>query len=142
MDRHGEPSTSSLETSDGTAPEKHARCSGEQPGGSGGAGPSAGGEDDDEDGIVDFPFDVGGTAAADPDETDPAPEDLPACSNGLDDDGDGVADKSTVFYQGTDINSALGICVLGNKVIVSCAPNVFVFTDEDGDGNGDGDGDA
>jgi len=54
-----------------------------------------------------------------------------------DTDGDGVADKSTVFYQGLDINSALGICVLGNKVIVSCAPNVFVFTDEDGDGKSD-----
>ena len=54
-----------------------------------------------------------------------------------DTDGDGAADKSTVFYQGTDINSALGICVLGNKVIVSCAPNVFVFTDEDGDGKSD-----
>src|SRR5690606_28431258 len=33
-----------------------------------------------------------------------------------DTDQDGVADKSTVFYQGTDINAALGICVLGNKV--------------------------
>jgi putative membrane-bound dehydrogenase-like protein len=54
-----------------------------------------------------------------------------------DTDADGVADKSTVFYQGTDVNSALGICVLGNKVIVSCAPNVFVFTDEDGDGKAD-----
>jgi putative membrane-bound dehydrogenase-like protein len=54
-----------------------------------------------------------------------------------DTDGDGVADMSTVFYQGKDINSALGICVLGNKVIVSCAPNVFVFTDEDGDGKAD-----
>jgi len=51
--------------------------------------------------------------------------------------GDGLADKSTVFYQGNDVNSALGICVLGNKVIVSSAPNVFVFTDEDGDGKAD-----
>ncbi len=56
----------------------------------------------------------------------------------LDDtDGDGVADKSTVFYQGEDVNSALGICVLGNKVIVSCSPNVFVFTDENDDGVAD-----
>src|SRR5213075_2806379 len=54
-----------------------------------------------------------------------------------DTDGDGVADKSTVFYQGTDINSALGICVLGNRVIVACSPNVFVFTDTDGDGKAD-----
>lgn len=50
-----------------------------------------------------------------------------------DSDGDGVADKSKVYYQGTDVNAALGICVLGNKVIVSCSPNVFVFTDTDGD---------
>src|SRR5947208_11726183 len=50
-----------------------------------------------------------------------------------DTDGDGKADRARSFYQGTDINSALGICVLGNKVIVSCAPNVFVFTD-----NGEG----
>ncbi len=54
-----------------------------------------------------------------------------------DTDGDGAADKSTVFYQGTDINSALGICVLGNKVIVSVSPNVFVFTDENGDDKAD-----
>jgi putative membrane-bound dehydrogenase-like protein len=50
-----------------------------------------------------------------------------------DTDGDGKADKSKVFYQGTDINAALGIGVFGNKVIVSCSPHVFVFTDEDGD---------
>jgi putative membrane-bound dehydrogenase-like protein len=46
-----------------------------------------------------------------------------------DTDGDGKADNSKVFYQGTDVNAALGICVLGNKIIVSCSPNVFVFTD-------------
>ena len=50
-----------------------------------------------------------------------------------DSDGDGQADSKKVFYQGTDINSALGITVLGNKVIVSCSPNVFVFTDDDDD---------
>lgn len=50
---------------------------------------------------------------------------------------DGKADKQTVFYQGRDIDTALGICVLGNKVIVSVAPNVFVFTDENGDGKAD-----
>jgi len=48
-----------------------------------------------------------------------------------DTDGDSKADKSTVFYQGTDIDSAVGICVLGNRVIVSCSPNVFVFTFDD-----------
>jgi putative membrane-bound dehydrogenase-like protein len=54
-----------------------------------------------------------------------------------DTDGDGTADKQTVFYQGLDVNAALGICVLGNKVIVSCSPNVLVLTDEDGDGKCD-----
>jgi putative membrane-bound dehydrogenase-like protein len=47
--------------------------------------------------------------------------------------GDGVADKRTVYYQGRDVDTAMGICVLGNKVIVTRAPNVIVFTDEDGD---------
>ncbi|MCK5443681.1 MAG: PQQ-dependent sugar dehydrogenase [Maribacter sp.] len=50
-----------------------------------------------------------------------------------DTNGDGKADTSKVFYQGTDVNSALGIAVLGNKVIVSVSPNVFVFTDTNGD---------
>lgn len=50
-----------------------------------------------------------------------------------DTDGDGKADKSKVFYQGTDVNSALGIAVLDKKIIISCSPNVFVFTDENGD---------
>ncbi len=50
-----------------------------------------------------------------------------------DTNGDGVADKSKVFYQGEDVNSALGIVVLGNKVIVSISPNIFIFTDDDGD---------
>lgn len=50
-----------------------------------------------------------------------------------DTDGNGKADKSKVFYQGTDVNSALGISLVGNKVLVSCSPNVFVFTDENGD---------
>ncbi|HXY35916.1 MAG TPA: PVC-type heme-binding CxxCH protein [Planctomycetaceae bacterium] len=54
-----------------------------------------------------------------------------------DTDGDGKADKSTVFYQGRDIDSAMGICVLGNRVIVSCSPNILVFTDTDGDGKAD-----
>ncbi|PYL01553.1 MAG: hypothetical protein DME19_01205 [Verrucomicrobia bacterium] len=56
----------------------------------------------------------------------------------LDDtNGDGVADKETVFYQDPSINAALGICVLGNKVIVSSSPNVFVLSDIDGDGKAD-----
>jgi putative membrane-bound dehydrogenase-like protein len=54
-----------------------------------------------------------------------------------DTDSDGKADKQTVFYQGRDVDSALGICVIGEgpgrKVIVSCAPDVFIFHDDDGD---------
>ncbi len=51
-----------------------------------------------------------------------------------DTDGDGVADKVSTFYQGPEINTALGICVLGNKVIVSCSPNIMVFSiDPSGD---------
>src|ERR1041385_3630852 len=54
-----------------------------------------------------------------------------------DTNGDGRADKATVFYQDMEVNAALGICVLGNKAIVSCSPHVFVLTDTDGDGVAD-----
>jgi putative membrane-bound dehydrogenase-like protein len=54
-----------------------------------------------------------------------------------DTDGDGRADRQTVFHQGRDVDSALGICVIGEgpgrRVIVSCAPEVLVFHDDDGD---------
>jgi putative membrane-bound dehydrogenase-like protein len=50
-----------------------------------------------------------------------------------DTNGDGKSDVSKIFYQGTDIDAALGIVVLGDKVIVSRSPNVYVFTDSDGD---------
>ena len=50
-----------------------------------------------------------------------------------DTDQDGKADKSKVYYQGREIDSAMGICVLGNRVIVSASPNVWIFTDDDGD---------
>lgn len=46
-------------------------------------------------------------------------------------DQDGVADTAKVFYQGNDINAALGIAVLGDRVIVSASPNVFIFYDQD-----------
>ncbi|MCB0685344.1 MAG: c-type cytochrome [Saprospiraceae bacterium] len=48
-------------------------------------------------------------------------------------DGNGRADTASVFYQGNDINAALGIAVFGNKVIVSASPNVLLLTDDDGD---------
>ncbi len=50
-----------------------------------------------------------------------------------DTDGDGKADKSKVFVQDKDLVAPLGIGVIGNKVIVSCAPNLIVYTDENGD---------
>ncbi|HUE73097.1 MAG TPA: PVC-type heme-binding CxxCH protein [Pirellulaceae bacterium] len=50
-----------------------------------------------------------------------------------DTDGDGIADKTTVFYQGRDIDSAHGICVLGSRVIVSANDRVQVLYDENGD---------
>lgn len=50
-----------------------------------------------------------------------------------DTDHDGKADKRTVFYQGTDITTPLGILAIGNKVYVTRSPNLFVFTDTDGD---------
>ena len=50
-----------------------------------------------------------------------------------DTNGDGVADSSKVFVQDEDLRSPLGIAVIGNQVIVSCAPSVIVYTDENGD---------
>ena len=46
---------------------------------------------------------------------------------------DGIMDSQKVFYQGNDVDSAMGICVLGNKVIVSATPKVLIFTDTDND---------
>lgn len=50
-----------------------------------------------------------------------------------DKNGDGKADNSKVFVTDPDLVSPLGIAVIGNKVIVSCSPNVVVYTDENGD---------
>ena len=50
---------------------------------------------------------------------------------------DGKADKQTVFYQDMTVNTALGICVLGNRAMVSASPYVFVLTDTDSDGKAD-----
>src|SRR6478609_5921206 len=54
-----------------------------------------------------------------------------------DSNGDGALDKSTLFYQGTDLNAPLGICVLDNKVIVSQSPYVWTFYDDNADGKAD-----
>jgi len=54
-----------------------------------------------------------------------------------DTDGDGRADRQTVFYQGRDVDSALGICVIGDgpgrRAVISCAPEVFILHDDNGD---------
>lgn len=50
-----------------------------------------------------------------------------------DSNGDGTVDKQTVFYQGIDIDSAHGVCVLGDRVIVSAGDKVQVLIDSDGD---------
>jgi len=56
-----------------------------------------------------------------------------------DTNGDGVSDKQSVFYQGHDVDSAHGICVLptptgkGARIIVSCGDSVFFLHDDDGD---------
>ena len=54
-----------------------------------------------------------------------------------DKDGDGKADTAKVFYQGPELNAPLGICVLGNRVIVSQSPYVWVFYDDNGDDKAD-----
>lgn len=54
-----------------------------------------------------------------------------------DEDGDGTCDTQKVFYQGRDIDIAMGLCVLGNRVIVSCAPHIILLEDTDGDDRAD-----
>ena len=56
-----------------------------------------------------------------------------------DTDSDGKADKACTFYQGRDIDSAHGICVLatpsghGTRALVSAGDSVFYLIDEDND---------
>lgn len=50
-----------------------------------------------------------------------------------DSDGDGKADKTTVFVQDSLLVAPMGIGVIGNKVYVSSSPNLIVYTDENGD---------
>ena len=54
-----------------------------------------------------------------------------------DENGDGRMDRQTTYYQGTDIDAAMGLCVLHDRVIVSVTPNVWVLFDEDGDDRAD-----
>ena len=50
-----------------------------------------------------------------------------------DTNGDGVADKSTVFAQGPELTAPLGILVQDNRVLVSCSPHLLEYKDTDGD---------
>jgi putative membrane-bound dehydrogenase-like protein len=50
-----------------------------------------------------------------------------------DTNGDGKADSSHMFVQDEDLVAPMGISVLGNRVFVTCSPNVIVYTDVDGD---------
>ncbi len=54
-----------------------------------------------------------------------------------DTNGDGKADASKVFYQGPEVAAPLGILVMGNRVLVSQSPYVWLFTDENGDDKAD-----
>ena len=50
-----------------------------------------------------------------------------------DTNGDGQADSRKVFDQHADMLAPLGISVLGNKVIVSQSPDLFVYTKDEDD---------
>jgi putative membrane-bound dehydrogenase-like protein len=50
---------------------------------------------------------------------------------------DGKADKSKVFVEDKDLISPVGIAIIGNKVIVSCSPNLIIYTDTNGDDKAD-----
>ena len=50
---------------------------------------------------------------------------------------DGKADKSTLFVEDKDLISPVGIAVIGNQVIVSCSPNLIIYTDTNGDDKAD-----
>jgi putative membrane-bound dehydrogenase-like protein len=54
-----------------------------------------------------------------------------------DSNGNGRADKSTVFVQEPSLIAPLGVAVIDNQIIVSNAPDLLVFTDVDRDGKFD-----
>ena len=53
-----------------------------------------------------------------------------------DTDGDGLADKVTIFAEGLLV--PMGICVAGNRVYVAETPTIWVYEDNDGDLRADG----
>ena len=54
-----------------------------------------------------------------------------------DTNNDGIADTSKIFYQSPEINAPLGVCVLGNRVIISQSPYVWSLYDDNGDDKAD-----
>ena len=54
-----------------------------------------------------------------------------------DKDGDGLAETHKIFYQGPEINAPLGICLIGNRVLVSQSPYVWAFYDDNNDDSAD-----
>ncbi|MDG2130043.1 MAG: PQQ-dependent sugar dehydrogenase [Fuerstiella sp.] len=54
-----------------------------------------------------------------------------------DTDKDGRADLTKVFYQNADIDGVHGVCVLGNRAIVSAPDRILILTDTDGDDKAD-----
>ncbi len=53
---------------------------------------------------------------------------------------DGKADKSTVFFQGKEVDTAHGVTVLGDLVIIAVGDKVLRFHDRNGDLKADGPG--
>ncbi len=69
------------------------------------------GRDDDDDGLIDYPFDPGCASVGDATENDTCPEDdCPDCANGADDDGDGAID----YPLDTD-------CAFAGQIVEGCA---------------------
>lgn len=54
-----------------------------------------------------------------------------------DSNGDGLADKRSIFYQSKDLNAPLGIAVLDSMVIVSQSPYMWKMFDDNRDGKAD-----
>lgn len=50
-----------------------------------------------------------------------------------DSDGDGQADRESVFVQEPELRAPMGIAVIGNRVVVSMAPDILMYTDVNGD---------
>jgi putative membrane-bound dehydrogenase-like protein len=50
-----------------------------------------------------------------------------------DTNGDGMADTTELFVQDTNLESPLGLSVIGNQIVVSQPPDLIVYTDVNGD---------